>query len=134
MAVQCPMVLASQKGTPCVSSIGPNVSRKFISHVVRFFLDEERAEQGGSQLEFQDIESLPGDTLSLLRVEEATGYLPAPLQKKKRCSHHKTMDTNKEDLYLSFSKVSLGSDNGGMPWNPSKDDQMDIDNSGPLQM
>ena len=26
---------------------------------------EERAEQGGSQLKFQDIESLPGDTLTL---------------------------------------------------------------------
>ncbi|KIM55583.1 hypothetical protein SCLCIDRAFT_30216 [Scleroderma citrinum Foug A] len=95
---------------------------------------EERAEQGGSQLEFQDIESLPGDTLSLLRVEEAARYLPAPPQKKKHHSHRKTMDTNEEDSYSSFSEDSLGSDNSGLPWNPPKDDQMDIDNSSPSQM
>ena len=79
---------------------------------------EERVEQGGSQLEFRDIESLPGDSLSLLRVEEAAGYLPAPPQKKKRCSHRKTTDTNEEDLYSSFGKDSLGSDDGGPLWNP----------------
>ena len=95
---------------------------------------EERAEQEGSQLEFQDIESLPGDTLSLLRVEEAARYLPAPPQKKKRHSHRKMMDTNEEDSYSSFSEDSLGSDNSGLPWNPPKDDQMDIDNSSPSQM
>ena len=95
---------------------------------------EERVEQGGSQLEFRDIESLPGDTLSLLRVEEAARYLPAPLQKKKHCSHCKTMDTDEEDSYSSFSKDSLGSDDGGPPWNPPKDDQMDVDTSSPLQM
>ncbi|KIM57274.1 hypothetical protein SCLCIDRAFT_28991 [Scleroderma citrinum Foug A] len=96
---------------------------------------EERAEQGGSQLEFQDIESLPGNTLSLLRVKEAARYLPAPLQKKKHHSCHKMMDTDEEDLYSSFSEDSLGSDNGGPPWNPPpKDDQMDVDNSCPSQM
>ncbi|KIM63302.1 hypothetical protein SCLCIDRAFT_24437 [Scleroderma citrinum Foug A] len=95
---------------------------------------EERAEQGGSQLKFRDIKSLPGDTLSLLRVEEAARYLPTPPQKKKHHSHRKTMDTDKEDSYSSFSEDSLGSDDGGPPWNPPKDDQMDIDNSGPLQM
>ena len=79
---------------------------------------EERAEQGGSKLEFRDIESLPGDTHSLLRVEEAARYLPAPPQKKKRCSCHKTTDTDKEDSYLSFGKDSLGSDDSGPPWNP----------------
>ncbi|KIM54278.1 hypothetical protein SCLCIDRAFT_31223 [Scleroderma citrinum Foug A] len=76
---------------------------------------EERVEQGGSQLEFQDIESLPGDTLPLLRVEEAAGYLPTPPQKKKCHSHFKTMDTDKEDLYSSFGKDSLGSDDSGPP-------------------
>ena len=95
---------------------------------------EERVEQGGSQLEFQDIESLPGDALSLLRVKEAARYLPAPPQKKKRCSHRKMTDTDEEDSYSSFGEDSLGSDNGGPPWNPPKDDQMDIDTSGPSQM
>ncbi|KIM63300.1 hypothetical protein SCLCIDRAFT_24435 [Scleroderma citrinum Foug A] len=76
---------------------------------------EERAEQGGSQLEFRDIKSLPSDTLSLLRVEEAARYLPAPPQKKKHHSHCKMMDTDEEDSYSSFSKDSLGSDNGGLP-------------------
>ena len=71
---------------------------------------------------------------SLLRVEEAARYLPAPPQKKKRCSRHKTTDTNKEDSYSSFGEDSLGSDNGGPPWNPPKDNQMDVDTSGPLQM
>ena len=94
---------------------------------------EERAEQGGSQLKFWDIKSLPGDTLSLLRVEEAARYLPAPPQKK-HCSHHKTMDTDKEDSYLSFGEDSLGSDDIGSLWNPPKDDQMDVNNSSPLQM
>ena len=89
---------------------------------------EERAEQGGCQLEFQDIKSLPGDARSLLRVEEAAGYLPAPLQKKKHRSHRKTTDTDEEDSYLSFGE------DGGPLWNPPKDDQMDIDTSGPLQM
>ena len=93
---------------------------------------EERAEQGGSQLKFQDIKPLPRDTLSLLRVKEAAGYyLPAPLQKKKHRSHHKMMDTDEEDLYLSFGKDSLGSDDGGLPWNPPKDDHMDVNNSSP---
>ena len=95
---------------------------------------EERVEQGGSQLEFQDIESLPGDTLPLLRVEEAAGYLPTPPQKKKCHSHCKTTDTDKEDLYSSFGKDSLGSDDSGPPWNPPKDDQMDVDHSSPSQM
>ena len=95
---------------------------------------EERVEQGGSQLKFWDIKSLPGNTLSLLRVEEVAGHLPAPLQKKKRHSHHNMMDTDEEDSYSSFSKDSLGSDDIGPPWNPPKVDQMDIDNSGPSQM
>ena len=95
---------------------------------------EERAEQGGSQLEFRDIESLPGDSLSLLRVEEAAGYLPAPPQKKKRRSHRKTTETDKEDSYSSFGEDSLGSDDGGPLWNPPKDDQMDVNTSGPSQM
>ena len=73
-------------------------------------------------------------SLSLLRVEEAAGYLPAPLQKKKRHSHCKTTDTNEEDSYSSFGEDSLGSDNGGPPWNPPKDDQMDVDTSSPSQM
>ncbi|KIM68502.1 hypothetical protein SCLCIDRAFT_20415 [Scleroderma citrinum Foug A] len=92
---------------------------------------EERAEQGGSQLKFRDIESLPGNSLSLLRVEEAAGYLPAPPQKKKRHSCH---DTDEEDSYSSFGEDSLGSDDGGPPWSPPKDDQMDVNTSGPLQM
>ena len=71
-------------------------------------------EQGGSQLEFQDIESLPGDTLSLLRVKEAARYLPAPPQKKHH-SHCKTMDTDEEDSYSSFGEDSLGSDDSGPP-------------------
>ena len=95
---------------------------------------EGRAEQGGPQLEFGDIESLPGDTLALLRVEEAAGYLPAPKQKKKCHSHHKTIDSDEEDSYPSFGEDSLGSDDGGLLWNPLKDDQMDVDNTGPLQM
>ena len=95
---------------------------------------EERAEQGGSQLEFQDIESLPGNTHSLLRVKEAAGYLPAPPQKKKHRSRRKMTDTDEEDSYSSFSEDSLGSDNSGPPWNPPKDDQMDVDTSGPSQM
>ena len=90
---------------------------------------EERAEQGGSQLEFRDIESLPGDSLSLLRVKEAARYLPAPPQKKKRRSHRKTTDTDKEDSYSSFGEDSLGSDDGGPLWNPPKDDQMDVNTS-----
>ncbi|KIM56121.1 hypothetical protein SCLCIDRAFT_29831 [Scleroderma citrinum Foug A] len=95
---------------------------------------EERAKQGGSQLEFRDIESLPGNTLSPLRVKEAARYLPAPPQKKKCHSYRKTMDTDKEDSYSSFSEDSLGSDDSGLLWNPPKDDQMDVNNSGPLQM
>ena len=95
---------------------------------------EERAEPGEPQLKFQVIESLPSNTLMLLRVEEAAGYLPAPKQKKKHHSHCKTMDTDKEDSYLSFGEDSLGSDDGGPPWNPPKDNQMDVDNSSPLQM
>ena len=95
---------------------------------------EERAEQGEPQLEFWDIESLSGDTLMLLRVEEAAGYLPAPKQKKKHRSHCKTMDTDEEDSYSSFGKDSVGSDDSGPLWNPPKDDQMDIDTSSPSQM
>ena len=81
------------------------------------------------------MKSLPRNTHSLLRVEEVAGYLPAPPQKKKCHSHHKMMDTDEEDSYLSFGEDSLGSDDGSGPlWNPPKDDQMDIDNSGPSQM
>ena len=71
---------------------------------------------------------------SLLRVEEAARYLPAPSQKKKCCSRRKTTDTDEEDSYSSFSEDSLGSDDSGPPWNPPKDDQMDVDNSSPSQM
>ena len=95
---------------------------------------EERAEQGEPQLKFRDIESLPGDTLMLLRVEEAAGYLPTPKQKKKRHNHCKMMDTDKEDSYSSFSEDSFGSDDGGPLWNPPKDDQMDVNTSSPSQM
>ena len=95
---------------------------------------EERVEQGGSQLKFRDIKSLPGNTHSLLRVEEAAVYLPAPPQKKKHHSHCKMMDTDEEDLYSSFSEDSLGSDDGGPLSNPPKDNQMDVDNSSPSQM
>ena len=95
---------------------------------------EGRAEQGGPQLKFQDIESLPGDTLALLRVKKAAGYLPTPKQKKKCHSHCKMMDSDEEDSYLSFSEDSLGSDDSGLLWNPPKDNQMDVNNSGPSQM
>ncbi|KIM50500.1 hypothetical protein SCLCIDRAFT_34227, partial [Scleroderma citrinum Foug A] len=81
---------------------------------------EERAEQQRPQFEFRDIESLPSDTISLLRVDEAAGYLPAPKQKKKRCSRRKTMDTDKEDSYSSFGEESWGDDDPGLPWNPPK--------------
>ena len=70
----------------------------------------------------------------LLRVEEAAGYLPTPKQKKKHRSRRKTTDSDEEDLYPSFGEDSLGSDDSGPPWNPPKDDQMDVDDSGPSQM
>ena len=95
---------------------------------------EERAEQQGPQFEFRDIESLSSDTISLLRVDKAAGYLPAPKQKKKHCSCRKMTDTDEEDSYSSFCKESWGDDDPGPPWNPPKGNQMDVDNDGPSQM
>ena len=95
---------------------------------------KERAEQQGPQFEFRDIESLPSNTISLLRVDEAAGYLPTPKQKKKCHSRRKTTDTNEEDSYSSFGEESWGDDDPGPPWNPPKGDQMDVDNDGPSQL
>ena len=95
---------------------------------------EERAEQAEELLEFQDVEPLPSDTLSLLRVNEVAGYLPTPKQKKKCHSHHKTLDTDEEEVYSSWGKEPWEDDEDpSLPWNP-KGDQMDVDNDGPLQM
>ncbi|KIM57916.1 hypothetical protein SCLCIDRAFT_28442, partial [Scleroderma citrinum Foug A] len=107
------------------TSEGPGRSLKYY---------EERVEQQGPQFEFRDIESLPSDTISLLRVDEVAGYLPTPKQKKKGCSRRKTTDTDEEDSYSSFSEESWGDDDPGLPWNPPKGDQMDVDNDGPSQM
>ena len=43
-------------------------------------------------------------------------------------------DTDEEDSYSSFGEESWGDDDPGLPWNPPKGDQMDVDNDGPSQM
>ena len=94
---------------------------------------EERAEQAEELLKFQDMEPLPSDMLSLLRVDEAAGYLPAPKQKKKHHSCHKMTDTD-EEAYSSWGEEPWEDDEDPGPlWNP-KGNQMDVDNDGPSQM
>ena len=106
------------------ASEGPEWSLKYY---------EERAEQAEELLEFQDMEPLPSDTLSLLRVNEAAGYLPAPKQKKKHHSCCKTTDTD-EEAYSSWAEEPWEDDEDpGLPWNP-RGDQMDVNSDGPSQM
>ena len=95
---------------------------------------QERAAQAELLLDFQDIESLPSDTISLLGVNKVAGYIPTPKQKKKRRSCCKMMATDDDKSYSSWGKESWKSDEDPGPlWNP-KGDQMDIDNSGPSGM
>jgi len=70
--------------------------------------------------DFQDIESHPGDTLSLMGINVVVGYL-APKQKKKCCSRRKTLPSDEEEEYNSFSKDSWGNDDPGPLWNPPWD-------------
>jgi len=93
---------------------------------------EDRAEQAERPTDFRDIESHPGDTLSLMGIDVVAGYL-APKQKKKRCSRHKMLPSDEEEEYNSFGEDSWGDDDPGPPWNPPGD-QMDVDHSGPSQM
>ena len=67
-------------------------------------------------------------------VNQVAGYIPAPKQKKKRCSHRKTTATDDDEPYSSWGEESWKSDEDpGFLWNP-KGDQMDVDNSRPLGM
>jgi len=93
---------------------------------------EDRAEQAERPTNFRDIESHPGDTLSLMGIDIVAGYL-APKQKKKCRSHHKMLPSDEEEEYDSFGEDSWGNDDPGPPWNPLGD-QMDVDHSGPSQM
>jgi len=93
---------------------------------------EDRAEQAERPTDFRDIESHPGDTLSLMGINVVAGYL-APKQKKKRRSRRKTLPSDEEEEYDSFGEDSWGDDDPGPPWNPPGD-QMDVDHSGPSQM
>jgi len=93
---------------------------------------EDRAEQAERPTDFRDIESHPGDTLSLMGINVVVGYL-APKQKKKHRSHRKTLPSDEEEEYDSFGEDSWGDDDPGPPWNPLGD-QMDVDHSGPSQM
>jgi len=93
---------------------------------------EDRVEQAERPTNFQDIESHPGDTLSLMGIDVVVGYL-APKQKKKHRSRCKMLPSDEEEEYNSFGKDSWGDDDPGPPWNPPGD-QMDVDHSGPSQM
>jgi len=101
---------------------------------LKWFLEyyEDRVEQVERPTDFQDIESHPGDTLSLMGIDIVTGYL-VPKQKKKCCSRHKTLPSDEEEEYDSLSKDSWGDNDPGPPWNPLGD-QMDVNHSGPSQM
>ena len=92
---------------------------------------EDRAEQAERLTNFRDIESHPGDTLTLMGIDVVVGYL-APKQKKKCCSHHKMLPSDEEEEYNSFGGDSCDDDPGPL-WNPLGD-QMDVDHSGPSQM
>ena len=62
------------------------------------------------------------------------GYMPASKQKKKHHSRHKMTDSDDETPYSSWGEEPWGDDEDPGPlWNP-KEDQMDVDNDGPLQM
>jgi len=93
---------------------------------------EDRVEQAERPTDFRDIESHPGDTLSLMGIDIVAGYL-APKQKKKHHSHCKMLPSDEEEEYDSFGEDSWGDDDPGPLWNPPGD-QMDINHSGPSQM
>ena len=94
---------------------------------------EERADQAGFLVDFQDIEALPSDTNSLLGVNEVAGYMPTSKQKKKHCSRCKTTDSDNESPYSSWGEAPWGDDeDAGPPWNP--EDQMDVNNNELSQM
>jgi len=93
---------------------------------------KDRVKQAERPTNFQDIESHPGDTLSLMGIDVVAGYL-APKQKKKCHSRRKTLPSDEEEEYNSFGEDSWGDDDPGLPWNPPGD-QMDVDHSGPSQM
>ena len=95
---------------------------------------QERGAQAELLLDFQDIESLPSDTISLLGVNKVAGYIPAPKQKKKCCSHCKTMATDNDEPYSSWGEESWKSnEDPSSLWNP-KGDQIHVNNSRPSGM